>query len=153
MEITQPEVQTLQEQYTALLGKITLNSAEVNRLQGLSTSELYTINQLNVQKKGLEDEIVSLTASRDVLQVDVNNLTAQKYLLETSNAELSTKLDSRESEISAKESVLNDMENAVKTAGDELSLNQAILKQNQSILEYDRKTFGDRIERIKQAIN
>jgi chromosome segregation ATPase len=153
MEHTLPEVQSLNDQATALQNRITLLSAEQVRLLTLNTSELYTVSQLNIQKKDLEEVIGGLTDIKNVLEVDVNNLTAKKYLTETSIDEKAKSLDSREAEISAKEVVLNDLEDSVKIAGEELAITKTNLAQDRISFDEERKQFAEKVAQVKAVVN
>jgi chromosome segregation ATPase len=153
MEITQPEIQSLSEQATALQNRITLLLAEQNRLQALNTSELYTVGQLAIQKKGIEDEIISLKEIFTPLETEVTNLTTQKSTLETSNIEIASSLDARELEISSREKVLNDLENSTKENSFILRNEREGFNLLKVSFDEEQKQFAEKVAQIKAVVN
>ena len=153
MEITQPHVETLQQQYAMLQDKITLGTAEVERLQSLSISELYKISQLILQKKELFDEIDSLTISNKNLTDEVATLNVEFGTIKANNDKLRKELDAREDSVSQSEDDLSVAKTALDTEKKETQkIKEDFQNQINSFL-VEKQVFVERVDKIKSAIN
>jgi chromosome segregation ATPase len=150
MQITNPsELPTLQGQIETLQVRITLAMAELDRLIALNTGELYTVSQLNIQKKDLEERIGGLMATEEKLTSQVDELTSEKTDLENNNLKIKDKFIEEKSRLADIETSLTERGNTIKQQEEIVYNKTKELEVIRLSFEQEKNLFLEKIAQIK----
>lgn len=158
MQTSQPQEnpnipENLKNHIESVKNTITLGESEVSRLNALTISHRYTIDQLVIQEKALKESVDILTSKANKLQEEVVIENKKLETVTSNSKKIDEAVKGRE-----QESLIKANELARKEA--ELEVEREMLVKQQSDFNKEREAFNQekveheaRVEKLKNALS